>query len=164
MKNRIVRVGMADPAELTAHSLNWRDHPISQSKALVTVLDRLGWIKRVVVNERTGRIIDGHLRVEEAQKAGEKVPVVWVNLSEREEALVLAMFDPLAGDAATDDQKLGELLSAILETGDLDQALADLLREVAKNGGVMLQTAEEQAGEESGTPEPVRCPRCGHEW
>lgn len=159
MKNRITRTAEVEASTLTANPLNWRDHPAAQAQALATVLEQLGWIKRVIVNERTGRIIDGHLRVEEAVKAGATVPVVYVDLSEREEALVLAVLDPLAADAGTDTQKLRELIDSIRYGGELDDALDSLLAEVERQGGILGADPEQ-----SGTvrpPENCTCPRCG---
>jgi len=40
-------------------------------------------------------VVDGHARVALAIKAGEKVPVVYVELDEREEAVILATLDPV---------------------------------------------------------------------
>ena len=41
-----------------------------------------------------GFVVDGHARVALAISAGERVPVVYVDLSEKEEALILATLDP----------------------------------------------------------------------
>jgi hypothetical protein len=35
------------------------------------VLDRVGWVQSVIVNRKTGRLVDGHLRVQLAVDAGE---------------------------------------------------------------------------------------------
>lgn len=162
MKNRITRTAEVDPSTLTANPLNYRDHPIGQSEALKTVLDKLGWIKRVIVNERTGRIIDGHLRVEEAVKAGATVPVVYVDLSEREEALVLAVLDPLAADAGTDTEKLRELIDSLRYGGELDDDLDALLQEVERQGGILGKDPE--GSKTLPPPEQVTCPRCGNHF
>lgn len=159
MKNRITRTAEVEASTLTANDLNWRDHPIEQAQALKTVLDRLGWIKRVIVNERSGKIIDGHLRVEEAVKAGATVPVVYVDLSDREEALVLAVLDPLAADAGTDTQKLRELVDALRYGGELDDALDELLAQVEGQGGIL--GSDSQPSKVAQLTEQVQCPRCG---
>ena len=67
----------------------------------------------VVVNVRTGHIVDGHARVEEAIARGETVPVTHVDLSQEEEDLVLATLDPIGAMANTDEAKLNELLRGI---------------------------------------------------
>lgn len=100
--SRITGEAEVDATLLTAHPLNWRAHPATQAEALHEVLDRVGWVQRVIVNERTGHVLDGHLRVAEAARHGTSVPVVYVDLTEEEERLVLATLDPLAALAETD--------------------------------------------------------------
>lgn len=162
-RNRITGSGVVDATALTAHPLNFRDHPVSQRDAVDGLLDSVGWLKEVIVNERTGRVIDGHLRVERAEARGESVPVQYVDLSENEEAVVLASLDPLAEAATTDREQLDDLLGAI---DDDAEAFGDLKRRVAEVHGI-------GQGEGAGGDEPsnddgkasfVRCPRCSHEW
>jgi hypothetical protein len=93
---------------------NWRKHPDRQRSALRGTLDKVGWVASIMVNKRTGRMIDGHARVEEALSKGEKsVPVDYVDLSEDEEKLVLATLDPIGALAEADGDKLEELLGEI---------------------------------------------------
>jgi len=93
---------------------NWRIHPLSQQDALKGVLEEVGWVQQVIVNRRTGNLIDGHLRCQLAAREGaQTIPVVYVDVSEDEEALVLATLDPIAAMAATDKQKLDELFAGI---------------------------------------------------
>lgn len=127
-RSRITGHGLVDPAELVANPANWRTHPKHQRAALKGVLAEVGWVQSVIVNVTTGRLVDGHLRVEEAAFAGEKVPVVYVDLTEAEERIVLASLDPLAALAGTDDGKLAELLRAVTVS---DGDLALLLRSLA---------------------------------
>lgn len=131
--NRIVGHGEENPDQLLANPKNWRIHPKDQQDALEDVLQRVGWVQNVIVNQRTGRLVDGHLRVELALRRGENsIPVVYVDLDEKEEDLVLATIDPISGLAATDAVKLNELLKNV---DSLHPALADafgddLLREL----------------------------------
>jgi DNA modification methylase len=127
--SRIVGEGTEAPDQLLANPANWRIHPKAQQQALTAVLDRVGWVDRVLVNRRSGRLVDGHLRVELAIARGEPtVPVSYVELSDEEEALVLASLDPLAGMAVADQQKLAELLAAVsIDQADLEVYLASLL-------------------------------------
>jgi hypothetical protein len=127
-QNRIVGHGLVDALELIPNPANWRQHPGYQRAALAGALGEVGWVQQVIVNRTTGRLIDGHLRVELARERGEQVPVTYVELTEAEERLVLATLDPLAGLAATDETALAELLAGI-ETQD--QALDELLNELA---------------------------------
>ena len=93
------------------------------------MLDTVGYVAHVIVNQRTGHLVDGHLRVEEALSHGQpSIPVVYVDLSDEEERLVLASLDPLAAMATTDEAKLRELLA---EVSVDSEALAAMLAALA---------------------------------
>jgi DNA modification methylase len=127
-RNRIVGQGAEPPDQLLANPRNWRTHPAAQQEALAGSLAEVGWVQQVIVNRRTGRLLDGHLRVTLADRNGEAaVPVLYVDLEEAEEALVLATLDPIAGLATADAAKLDELLREV-STGvpALQTMLADL--------------------------------------
>src|SRR2546428_571103 len=61
--NRIVGHGEESPADLVANERNWRTHPQAQQDALAGVLDEVGFVQSVIVNQATGRLVDGHLRL-----------------------------------------------------------------------------------------------------
>lgn len=131
-QNRIVRHGTEQPDQLLTNPRNWRLHPKQQQEALTGLLDRVGWVQDVIVNQRTGHVVDGHLRVGIAISRGEKeIPVVYVDLSEEDEALVLASLDPLAAMAVADEDMLAELLGGI----EADGALGEMLAELSGNSG-----------------------------
>ena len=114
IKNRIVGNGEEPLDQILYNPRNWRIHPLSQQDALKGVLEEVGWVQQVIINKRTGNLIDGHLRCQLAAREGQKtIPVVYVDVSEDEEALVLATLDPIAAMAATDKQKLDELFQDI---------------------------------------------------
>lgn len=118
-RNRIVGQGDEAPDQLLANPSNWRVHPKAQREALAAVLDDVGWVQRVIVNRTTQHVVDGHLRVALALSRDEPtIPVNYVELDEREEALVLAALDPIAAMAATDKDKLRELLEQAQVTDD----------------------------------------------
>ncbi len=133
-RNRIVGHGEEPPGQLVPNERNWRRHPPSQHKALAGALSEVGWVAQVLVNRTTGHVVDGHLRVELAISRGEPtVPVVYVEMSEEEERLVLASLDPLAAMATAEKDALAALLAEI-ETGDA--ALARMLAELADQHGI----------------------------
>ena len=68
-QNRTVGSDDVAPDQLLANPKNWRIHPIAQQDALAGVLDRVGWVGQVLVNQRTGHLVD--LRVELAITRGE---------------------------------------------------------------------------------------------
>jgi hypothetical protein len=114
VKNRIVGSGVEKLDNILFNPRNWRIHPLNQQNALNGVLDEVGWVQEVIVNQRTGNLVDGHLRCQLASRKGEtEIPVKYVDLSEEEEALVLATIDPIGAMAATDKEKLDELFTSI---------------------------------------------------
>lgn len=143
-RNRIIGEGEESPADLMPNPLNWRKHPNEQADALEAALERVGWVQRVIVNKRTGRLIDGHLRVELAKRRGEeKVPVLYVDLDEDEEALILATLDPLSSLAEADTDQLADLLSTL----EGDDQIADLIGTVADHYGIELSQVSKDEGE-----------------
>jgi DNA modification methylase len=133
-RNRITGHGEEQPDQLLANPKNWRVHPKAQQDALAGVLGDIGWVQSVVVNKRTGFVLDGHLRVAMAISHGDRaIPVTYVDLDEAEEAEVLATLDPLAALAVADKQQLDALLREV-ESGDA--GLRKLLDELARANGI----------------------------
>lgn len=134
--NRIVGSSMALVDELLANPFNFRIHPLAQREALEGSLASVGWIQQVVVNKSTGHIVDGHLRVQLALSEQEKeVPVLYVELSPEEEQLALMMLDPVAAMAATDREKLEELMHSVqADNENVQQFMEDLAAREALAG------------------------------
>ena len=125
-ETRIVEHGAENPSTLIANPKNWRLHPPAQEAAMRDALDEIGWVQEVIVNKRTGRLVDGHMRVAMAVKKGaQTVPVSYVDLTEEEEEKVLATLDPLAAMASIDKEALANLKSGI----DSDRAALSALLE-----------------------------------
>ena len=135
-QNRMVGHGFEAPDQLLANPKNWRIHPEAQKLALKGMLDTVGWVGQVLVNRRTGFLVDGHLRVMVALEKNEPVvPVAYVDLSDDEEALVLTTLDPIAALAGTDKEKLGALIAgAHSESADV----MAMLERLARTQGVHL--------------------------
>lgn len=150
IKNRIVGSGEEQLDQIMFNPRNWRIHPLSQQDALKGVLEEVGWVQQVIVNKRTGNLIDGHLRCQLAAREGAKtIPVVYVDVSEDEEALVLATLDPIGAMAATDKQKLDELFHDINSDNENVQKM---IAEIAEKEGVLgdlptLDDLESEFGE-----------------
>jgi hypothetical protein len=149
-----VGLGEEEPSQLLANPRNFRRHGGAQRSALRGSLDTVGWIQAILVNKRTGYVIDGHARIEEALTKHEKtIPVLYVDLSPEEERLALATLDPIGEMATRDQEALSELI-ADLHVDDVGlQALLDQL-----STGLPKD-------EDKGTPESpgdeVVCPSCG---
>jgi len=158
----IVGYRLVPPDQLLANPANPRRHPNAQREALRASLRSLGWIAPVVQNTRTGHLIDGHARVEEALSAGAQVvPVIDVDLSPAQEALALATFDPITAMAALDREALDSLLREV-DTGEA--ALQALLADVAAQAGIAPDFAPVGIDEQGRLDEKaqVQCPACGH--
>ena len=133
-RSRIVGHGEEPPGGLIANPANWRLHPGEQQRALAGALSEVGWVAQVLVNRRTGHLVDGHLRVDLALARDEpSVPVTYVDLSEAEERMVLASLDPLGAMAGADAAKLEELLRDIAPA---DDALSAMLAQLAEKNGI----------------------------
>lgn len=167
-RTRITGTGEEDPRELRANPMNFRRHPPSQREALTDVLDQVGWVAQVVVNSTTGNLVDGHLRVEMAAERGEpSVPVLYVDLTEDEERLVLATLDPIGALATTDVPALQELIDSLNVDGALETLLTELLppAEEETNGAGTAEYLEAMSvslADPRHQPEPGEVWRVGH--
>lgn len=127
--NRIVEYAEVDPKHLIPNPKNWRTHSSTQSSVLKGVMNEVGIVQNVIVNRKTGRLIDGHLRVELAIKTNQAtVPVTYVEVEEAEESYLLATLDPISALAGSDVQILQELLTDVKTT---DDSVADLIQQLA---------------------------------
>lgn len=135
-KNRIVEHGTAPANQFLAHELNARRHPGHQRDSLRGSLNQVGWVAPVIVSAKTGKLLDGHARIEEALTRDEntEVPFIKVDVSEGEERLILASFDPITNQAYYDKEVLDSLLREVA-TGDA--ALQSLLSDLAQTVGIV---------------------------
>ncbi len=154
-QNRIVGEGEVAAVDLVPHPQNWRKHPAGQGTVLGQTLDGVGWVQRVIVNRRTGRMLDGHLRAELARKQGEQtpVPVVYVDLSEDEERTILATLDPIAGMAIADEATLAGLVRSI-EDADLRSVAGTIAQEI----GAAPPSGDTWSQSFAGLPDSDRAP------
>ena len=162
--NKISKLTTEKPENLLAHPLNARRHPPVQRDALRASLKEVGWIAPVIVNETTGHVVDGHARVEEAISNGIKeIPVVYVKLSEQEEANALATFDPIT-TLATYDQEILLLLAE--ETEFETEELSNLLQGIIDNdlGDLVGNNEDIDFSDADKNGRTVECPECGHEF
>lgn len=133
-QNRIVGYGEEEPGQLAANPRNWRIHPEAQQQALQGVLGDVGWVQNVIVNRATGYVVDGHARVALAMRHSQAaVPVTYVDLTEEEEALILATLDPIAAMAVADAEQLDSLLQDVAIE---DEAVQRLLEDLARDEGL----------------------------
>jgi hypothetical protein len=163
--NRIAGYGSENPEQLLANPRNWRVHPSEQQSALTGVLESVGVVQNVIVNSRSGHLVDGHLRVSLAIRANQpSIPVTYVDLSDEEEALILATLDPLAALAIADRDQLDHLLREVTTS---DAAVMQMLADLATDAGVIPPDFEPVGIDEQGQLDQKQmhtCPECGHEF
>lgn len=94
------------------------------------IMDDVGWVQTVVVNERTMHVIDGHMRVELAIINGEEeIPVTFIDVSDEEEEKLLILFDPVATLSRQNKERVEKIIKGV----ELNSASAqDFVRNIAK--------------------------------
>lgn len=126
--DRVVGTGEEDPRKLKENPKNWRVHPGNQQRAMADVLDEIGFVQGILVNRRTGVVIDGHMRVALALKHNQPtVPVSYVELSDEEEAQVLASLNPLGALAYEDAEAKAHLQAAAQSEREALRALIGIV-------------------------------------
>jgi len=156
LRNRIIGSGVEQVDQLLANPLNFRLHPDNQQQSLAGAIDDIGFIRSVTVNKRTGRVIDGHLRVTLALRSGvQELPVEYVDLDEAEEAQALLSLDPIAARAASDKEKLDELMRQVQSDDERVQAM---ISEIAEREGIVPVSENSWADAFSALPDEDRAP------
>ena len=121
-----LRLEYWDPSQLNEHPSNWKRHPESQTKPLRELIDGVGWAGAALVNERTGKMLDGHAR-KKITRPGEKMPVLIGSWTEEQEKLILATLDPIGSLAQEDSAALVNLMESMdVESESLDRVLDEL--------------------------------------
>ena len=145
-QDRVVGFERRPAKDFQANALNFRRHPNNQRDAFRGLVSELGFAGAVLENKRTGNLIDGHLRIEEALSVDENmlIPCVQVDLSEAEEKLLLASYDPISAMATVDKEVLDSLLREV-STGDA--AVQEMLSNLAKESGLYQDEHEDSFNE-----------------
>lgn len=111
--SKIVGHEKVPASQLLANPFNHRKHPEKQRKVVAASIEELGFVKSVLVNRTTGRIIDGHERVMQALGVGDEtlVDVEYVELSEEDEKKALLILDASSELAEVDAAQLDQLVA-----------------------------------------------------
>lgn len=157
-KSKIVGHEEVKIDQLLANPNNWRLHTLLQQEALAGSIDEIGYIRSVTVNQRSGTVIDGHLRIVLLWRS--EVKTVWVeyvDLTDDEERKALLMIDPISALAASDNQKLNELLKS---TQSDDPRVQKMFADLAEKNGLYdmpsLDDLDDQyGGEQEGDMWPL---------
>ena len=113
-------------SQLVPNPKNWRKHPKAQADALRGLLAEVGFADALLARELPdGRLmlLDGHLRAETAPDS--EVPVLILDVDEKEADKILLTLDPLAAMAQTDSDMVKALLDSVGTDNDAVQALID---------------------------------------
>jgi hypothetical protein len=127
-----------DPRTLKDNPKNWRIHTQRQRSTFNAFKEKYGWLAFPIYNVCTSRLVDGHMRVEEAIKQKEKsVPVILKYLTELQENEVLASFDTIGLLAKRNDEALRSLTAATQENltkvrTKSDQRIAQLTKDLSE--------------------------------
>lgn len=141
------RLEWLDPRTLKPNEKNWKQHPRRQRQTYNAFKKKVGYVGAVLYNERSKRLLDGHMRVDEAIKNGEDlIPVNVGSWDEEQENLILANLDPI-GQLATTNQ---EALSAL--TAANEKSLQNLQDDNERRLAQMNQDLQAFAEQESTAP------------
>jgi len=114
-----------DPRQLKANDRNWRTHPQRQRQAFQATLAANGWAGAVLLNETTGHLLDGHMRVSEAIKTNQKsIPVLVGRWTLEQEKRVLATLDPLGSMASVNPSALASLTEEVARSNKTLEGLS----------------------------------------
>jgi hypothetical protein len=145
IRDRIRELRRVPASELVPNPKNWRTHPERQRSAMSGVLAEIGYANALVAREdEVGRLIliDGHLRRETTPDS--LVPVLVLDVTEKEAEKILATMDPLSKMAEQDTEALAVLLKSLDEDGDRLSHLVfpDYIREALFSADWDKPTAE----------------------
>lgn len=153
VKDRIRQLRRVKAAALKPHPCNWRVHPPEQRAAIEALLAEIGYAGALIARELPDgslQLIDGHLRAEVSPQAD--VPVLVVDLDDREAEKLLALHDPIAALARAEQLVLAEL-SARIDTENA--ALQELLDSLAAGRGDACAGLCDSAGSPMGAFTPA---------
>lgn len=141
---RRIRSGKVNLDEILFNPQNWRIHPDSQQQALAGTIDSIGYLDPIEINLKTGHLMDGHARVALAARSGWKeIDADYYDLTEEEERQYLLSKDTIAAMAASDRQKVDELLHLVQSD---DERVQQMMAEIAEREGLYQ---DENAGRDA---------------
>jgi len=134
-QSKVVRHADVAPGDLLGHPDNITIHTVEQQADMERMLGRIGWAASVLVSVKSGRIIDGHMRVAVALNASAAtVPVDYVDLTEDEERKALLYLKRMPSLAGLDRVNLAEVLESI---STIDADIEAMANAFAKSSGLL---------------------------
>jgi len=146
IRDRIKELRRVRASQLRPNPRNWRTHPPRQQDALRGLLAEIGYAGALLARELPDgslELIDGHLRAETTPE--QDVPVLVLDVDEKEAATLLALLDPLAAMAGADQDVLAELLAKVETRNEAVQAVLDEMLSAPESA--MHEAAEEAPAE-----------------
>jgi DNA modification methylase len=136
VRDRIVELVRVRAGDLAPNPRNWRRHPERQRSALWGLLRQIGYADALLARrqEKELVLIDGHLR--QSLDPDQVVPVLVLDLNEKEADLLLASLDPLSALATAEAPALASLLERVEASS---AAVKDLLDGLARGAGLPLR-------------------------
>ncbi len=161
IRDRVRELRRVRARDLVPNPRNWRTHPTAQQSALSAVLEEIGFAGALLARElEDGRLelIDGHLRAATLPEV--EVPVLVVDLTSDEAALLLAVYDPIAALAETDAALLAEIAAGIeVRQTEFDTLIDDVLQAAQPAPAPADETEPNEDGNESVPPRTEFPPR-----
>lgn len=119
-ENRIVGFSYDLVAKLIGNPKNFRRHPVEQRRIFGAAAETVGIVAPVLFNDRTGHLLDGHMRVEEAGRMGvETFPTIHLDIPAEDEDIALASLDAISAMAFEDARFKADLLAGIHTKNDV---------------------------------------------
>jgi hypothetical protein len=140
VRDRIKELRRVPASALRPNPRNWRTHPSEQRNALRGVLAEVGYADALLARELPDgslMLVDGHLRAETTPDA--VVPVLVLEIDEREADMILLTLDPLAAMAESSSERLQSLLA---ETETESEAIRSLWDGLAREYEVTDDAAQ----------------------
>lgn len=131
-RNRIVGFELRAVDQFLANPFNFRIHTEFQKTAFDDTVADVGFLIPVVENIRTGHVVDGHMRIDRAMRAGvPSLPTILIDLSQDEEDKALSSIDGISAQAVVDAHKFEELRGRLSDVSAGMRALLDKMAETA---------------------------------
>ena len=160
IRDRIKELRRVPASELKPNPKNWRKHSEKQENVMRSVLAEVGFAGACLARELDDgslMLVDGHLRAETLND--EPVPVLVLDVDEKEADLILATYDPISEMAEADTDAIADLMDGLEITS---QEITDLLSKFDVKELAPPDDFDEITDEELDLP--IECPKCGYMW
>jgi hypothetical protein len=137
-----IRMVWADPKSLDENPLNWKIHTDFQTEVVSELIRKHGWIKPLIFNSVTKRLLDGHDRRKISIARGlAAVPVIIGTWPEEQEPEILGSLDPSAALAKGEPDAIQRLLDQMQDPAPV---IDRLITELAESNGLLDRLSAEQ--------------------